>query len=177
MKNTVSYLFWFYKQVFSFWFVSRTILGTLFQPSCHSLCYSCLVSSCNVLISVFPHFSLSFVQVLICFMHTWIDGPVFFFLAFLRLGSAGVRRDEEKKESKHQHFFCTGMPDFLFYLEFEVVIRRFTFTSRKGNQLFSNFPLHIYFKERDKVLKCRERRFCLICRERQFCAVEGDFVP
>ena len=92
----------------------------------------------------------------------------------VRRGAAGRR---EKKKSKHRHFFCTGMLDFLFYLEFEVVIRRFTFTSRKGNQLFSNFPLHIYFKERDKVLKCRERRFYLICRERQFCAVEGDFVP
>ena len=73
MKNTVSYLFWFYKQVFSFWFVSRTILGTLFQPWCHSLCYSCLVSSCIVLTSVFPHFSLSFVRALICLMHTWIS--------------------------------------------------------------------------------------------------------
>ena len=92
----------------------------------------------------------------------------------VRRGAAGWR---EKKEQASTFFFCTGMPDFLFYLEFEVVIQRFTFTSRKGNQLFSNFPLHIYFKERDKVLKCRERRFCLICRERQFCAIEGDFVP
>lgn len=34
-----------------------------------------------------------------------IDGPIFFFLAFLRPGSAGVRQGEEKKKSKHQYFF------------------------------------------------------------------------
>ena len=48
-------------------------MGTLSNLVCYSLCYSCLVSSCIVLISVFTHFSLSFVQVLICFMHTWIS--------------------------------------------------------------------------------------------------------
>ena len=71
----------------------------------------------------------------------------------VRWGAAGRRR-------KRASTFCTGMPDFLFYLEFEMVIQRFTFTSRKEIKLFSNFPLHIYFNERDKT----------------FNAMKGDFV-
>ena len=39
-------------------------------------------------------------------------------------------------KKKRASTFCTGMPDFLFYLEFEMVIRRFTFTSRKEIKLF-----------------------------------------
>ena len=74
------------------------------------------------------------------------DGPVFFFLAFLRPGSAGVRWGEEKKKSKHQHF-CIVIPDFLFYLEFEMVIRDSPSQVERKSNFFSNFPLHIYLQK------------------------------
>ena len=105
------------------------------------------------------------------------DGPVFFFLAFLRPGSARVRRGEEKKNSKHQHFSFFVWVCQIFYSTWNLKWWSGDSPSqveRKSN-FFSNFPLHIYFKERDKILKCRERQFCLVCRERRFCAVEGDF--
>ena len=68
-----------------------------------------------------------------------------------------------------------GMPDFLFYLEFEMVIWRFTFTSRKEIKPFFITFHCTYILRKETDLECRERRFCLVCRERQFCAVGGNF--
>ena len=74
-----------------------------------------------------------------------------FLLAAIRPGSVGVRMEGEgRKKGGYQHF--VGMPDFLLYLEFRVVIRRFTFTSRKEINFFLTFHCTHILKKRDKFV-------------------------
>ena len=103
-----------------------------------------------------------------------LDGPGF--LSRLppprvRRGAAG-RKEEKRRAST---FFCTCMQDFLLYLEFEMAIWRFTFTSRKEIKLFFLTFHCTYILRKETDLECRERQFSLVCRERRFCAVEGKF--
>ena len=63
----------------------------------------------------------------VCF---WYTGPRL--LAFLRPGSAGVWRGEKASIN----IFCTGLPDFLFYLEFRNGDPEIHLYKQKGNQTF-----------------------------------------
>ena len=94
------------------------------------------------------------------------------------------------------------MPDFLSYLEFEMVIRRFTFTSRKETMLVSHSCVHyiwfvnsvslcpedltsrkvsrmIYFKKLFKLLEDLyvSKKTPLVCKSSQVFWTQNHYLP
>ena len=63
------------------------------------------------------------------------------------VGVRWVQPFRARGQSVHQHFLCVGVPDFLFYLELQVVIRRPTFASKKEINFFQVFHCTIYLRK------------------------------